>query len=78
MGIEENENLPGNTQKATLIWLIVALVVGLILYLSYYFANVGKKKKESEFSVFQISFQKWNYTNYTIKLNYKVYRKLCS
>ena len=35
-------------ETAALMWLIVAMVIGIVLYLSYYFANAGKKKKESK------------------------------
>ena len=44
----ESENIEGK-HNAALVWLIVAMVIGIILYLSYFFSNKGSKKKESKF-----------------------------
>lgn len=52
MGTNTDEDLTGKNQKAALVWLILAMVIGLILYLSYYFASMGNKKKESMFYYF--------------------------
>ena len=35
-------------QTAAIVWLIVALVIGIVLYLSYFFSSQGKKTKESK------------------------------
>ena len=46
----EQEDVKDNTQTAALVWLIIAMVIAIVMYLSYYFTNSGKKKKESKFS----------------------------
>lgn len=44
----QNGEVPEGTHAAALIWLIIAMVIGIILYLSYYFTNAGKKKEKKK------------------------------
>ena len=44
----ESHNETDQKQTAAIVWLIVALVIGIVLYLSYFFSSKGKKKKESK------------------------------
>ena len=42
----DNNNEPKET--AAFIWLIVAMVIGIVLYLSYFFSSNSAKKKETK------------------------------
>ena len=39
-------------QTAAFVWLIVAVVIGIALYLSYFFSNKGTKKKERKYNYY--------------------------
>lgn len=48
MAGEDENDFAGRSQMAAIVWLILAMVIGIVLYLSYYFANMGVKKKEKK------------------------------
>jgi len=48
MAQSHGSNGADQQQTAAVVWLIVALVIGIVLYLSYFFSSQGKKKKEKK------------------------------